>query len=65
MKTQGIHSRILLTTLLPTIAIALVLGGYFIKTRIDDMGAALIERGRAIANQLAPASGYGVLADNH
>ncbi len=65
MKIQGIQSRILLTTLLPTIAIALVLGGYFIKTRIDDMGAALVERGHAIANQLAPASGYGVRADSH
>ncbi|MBI5461825.1 MAG: response regulator [Gammaproteobacteria bacterium] len=65
MKIQGIHSRILLTTLLPTIAIALVLGGYFIKTRIDDLGEALVDRGRAIANQLAPASEYGVFAGNH
>ena len=64
MRIHGIHSRILLTTLLPTIALALVLGGYFIKTRINDLGEALFERGRAIANQLAPASEYGVLAGN-
>ena len=65
MKVQGIHSRILLTTLLPTLAIAVVLGAYFIKTRIQDLDAALLDRGRAIANQLAPASEYGVFAGNH
>ncbi|MFA7387571.1 MAG: ATP-binding protein, partial [Thiohalobacteraceae bacterium] len=65
MKTPGIHSRILLTTLLPTIVIATVLGSYFIHTRIRDLGEALFDRGNAIANQLAPASEYGVFAGNH
>ena len=65
MKTPGIHSRILLTTLLPTIVIALVLGAYFIHTRINDLDEALFDRGNAIANQLAPASEYGVFAGNH
>ncbi|HEY9198745.1 MAG TPA: response regulator [Gammaproteobacteria bacterium] len=65
MKIQGIHSRILLTTLLPALVIATVLGAYFIKTRIQDLDEALHDRGRAIANQLAPASEYGVFAGNH
>ena len=65
MKIQGIHSRFLLITLLPALVIAGVLGAYFIKTRIQDLGEALHDRGRAIANQLAPASEYGVFAGNH
>ena len=65
MKTPGIHSRVLLTTLLPTIVIAIVLGSYFIHTRIRDLDEALFDRGNAIANQLAPASEYGVFAGNH
>ncbi len=59
-----IHSRILLTSLLPTLIIAAVLASYFSKTRIDDLSAALLERGHAIANQLAPASEYGVFSGN-
>lgn len=65
MKIQGIHSRILIAALLPAIVIAIVLGTYFINTRIQDLDAALIDRGRAIANQLAPASEYGVFSGNH
>ncbi|MFN2308759.1 MAG: response regulator [Gammaproteobacteria bacterium] len=65
MKDHGIHSRILLVTLLPTIVIALVLGAYFINTRLQDLDGALSERGGAIANQLAPASEYGVFSGNH
>ncbi|MBU2479254.1 MAG: HAMP domain-containing protein, partial [Gammaproteobacteria bacterium] len=65
MKISGIHSRILLTTLVPTIVIAIVLGAYFINTRIQDLRESLLDRGRAIANQLAPASEYGVFAGNH
>lgn len=65
MKILGIHSRILLTTLLPTIVIALVLSFYFINTRLQDLGLSLLDRGHAIANQLAPASEYGVFAGNH
>jgi two-component system sensor histidine kinase BarA len=65
MKTQRIHNRILLSSLLPTVVIAIVLGAYFINTRIQDLDAALNDRGSAIANQLAPASEYGVFAGNH
>jgi two-component system sensor histidine kinase BarA len=65
MKISGIHSRILLTTLAPTIVIAIVLGAYFVNTRIQDLRESLFDRGHAIANQLAPASEYGVFAGNH
>jgi two-component system, NarL family, sensor histidine kinase BarA len=50
---------------LPTVVIALILGAYFINTRIQDLDEALLDRGRAIANQLAPASEYGVFSGNH
>ena len=65
MKIEGIHSRILLAVLLPVLAIAVLLSVYFVHTRIDDLNQSLTDRGRAIANQLAPASEYGVFAGNH
>ncbi|MFP5506858.1 MAG: ATP-binding protein, partial [Gammaproteobacteria bacterium] len=65
MRTYRIHNRILLSSLLPTIAIAVILGAYFINTRIQDLNEALVDRGSAIANQLAPASEYGVFSGNH
>ncbi|MFZ5621291.1 MAG: response regulator [Pseudomonadota bacterium] len=65
MKIEGIHSRILLAALLPALAVAGLLSVYFVHTRIEDLNRSLIDRGRAIANQLAPASEYGVFAGNH
>jgi two-component system sensor histidine kinase BarA len=65
MRIEGIHSRILLAALLPALAIASLLSVYFVHTRIEDLNRSLIDRGRAIANQLAPASEYGVFAGNH
>jgi len=50
--------------MLPAAALALLLGGYFIHTRIGDLEHALNDRGHAIANQLAPASEYGVFSGN-
>ena len=65
MKISGIHSRILMITLVPAMIISIVLGAYFISTRIQDLRESLFDRGHAIANQLAPASLYGVFAGNH
>lgn len=64
MKNWSIKWRILLVTLAPTTLIALVLGAFFIKVRIDEVNQSLRDRVQAIARQLAPASEYGVFTGN-
>ena len=62
MNSQGIRSRVLLLAILPVLALSLVLSGYFTHTRLKDLDQSLRDRGRAIANHLAPASEFGVFA---
>lgn len=64
MKNWGLQSRILLITLLPLIAISCVLGGYFIKVRLDDLDTLVEQRGLATIRQLAPACEYGLVSNN-
>jgi len=64
MTRQSMRSRVVVLAIAPAAAIALLLGAYFIHTRIEDLEQALTERGHAIANQLAPASEYGVFSGN-
>ena len=62
MSGAGIRSRVLLLAILPVVALSLLLSGYFTHTRLDDLDQSLRDRGQAIANQLAPASEFGVFA---
>jgi two-component system, NarL family, sensor histidine kinase BarA len=62
MTGQGIRSRVLLLAILPVVALSLLLSGYFTHTRLKDLDQSLRDRGQAIANQLAPASEFGVFA---
>jgi two-component system sensor histidine kinase BarA len=64
MKNWGIQSRILLITLVPLITISCVLGGYFIKVRLDDLDTLVEQRGLATIRQLAPACEYGLISNN-
>src|SRR5690606_34729701 len=65
LKDLGIKSRVVLLTLLPGTALALVLGAYFSWMQLTEMRHQLNERGKLIATQLAPlaapamAQGYG------
>ncbi len=65
LKDLGIKSRVVLLTLLPGTALALVLGAYFSWMQLTEMRHQLDERGQLIAAQLAPlaapamAQGYG------
>ncbi|MBA1262000.1 response regulator [Stutzerimonas stutzeri] len=65
LKDLGIKSRVVLLTLLPGTALALVLGAYFSWMQLSEMRHQLDERGQLIATQLAPlaapamAQGYG------
>ncbi|MDE2089742.1 MAG: hypothetical protein KGJ12_06960, partial [Gammaproteobacteria bacterium] len=61
MAKWGIRGKVLFLALTPASVIALVLGIYFISTRIHEMETSLLERGKAIADQLASASEYGIL----
>src|SRR5579871_3020124 len=59
-----IEHRVIAAVALPAVVIAIALVWYFTQTRIGDLDRALIERGLAVAHQLAPASEYGVFAGN-
>ena len=60
MSRWGIKAKVLLMALTPPTLIALCLGFYLVQTQITGFEDSLIARGKTIANQLAPASEYGV-----
>lgn len=62
MTGPGLQARVLLLVLLPGTLIALLLSGYFLHGRFDDLERSHLDRGRALARQLAPASQYGLFA---
>ena len=64
MNEWGIRARVILLALIPTGLVALVMGSYFIATRVHDLDTALQERGHAIANYLAQTAEYPVLSAN-
>ncbi|GGO86524.1 histidine kinase [Marinobacterium nitratireducens] len=65
LRPLAIRQRVLMISLLPLVIFALILGGYFISTRIDDTQRALIERGESITRLLASASEFGLMVGNH
>jgi two-component system sensor histidine kinase BarA len=62
--TLGIRQRVLIITLLPLCMITLLLGGYFINTRLDDAQAALIDKGQTMAQMMASSAEFGLLVGN-
>lgn len=64
MNEWGIRARVILLALIPTGLVALVMGTYFIATRIHDLDVSLKERGQAIVNYLAQTAEYPVLSAN-
>lgn len=58
----GIKHRVLLLALIPAITISILLGGYFIGIRLEDLSKALNDRGTAIASRLASQGEYGMFA---
>jgi signal transduction histidine kinase/ActR/RegA family two-component response regulator len=59
-----IGTRAQFAALVPAILVAIALGWTFTSTRLADLEDELVERGFAIARQLAPASEYGVFSGN-
>ncbi|WP_196137861.1 two-component sensor histidine kinase BarA [Aliikangiella sp. G2MR2-5] len=64
MNNWGIQARVILLALIPTGLVALVMGIYFIATRMHDLDVSLKERGQTIANYLAQTAEYSVLSAN-
>ena len=64
MNNWGIRARVLVAIIAPLMTSVLLLSGHFIYARIHSVHTDLTERGRAIANQLAPACEYGLFSGN-
>ncbi len=64
MSNTGIRLRVLLLTMVPLLLFSLVLGKYMVSTRIQDIEAALRDRGETIARYLADESEFGLFSEN-
>lgn len=62
--SRDIHTRTQIISLGPALLLTLLLIGFFTFVRIQDLRQELNHTGQLIANQLAPASEYGVIAGN-
>ena len=60
-----IHTRTQIISLGPALLLTLLLIGFFTFVRIQDLRQELNHTGQLIANQLAPASEYGVISGNN
>lgn len=61
---DSIFARTLAISLGPALILIVLLTGYFTYTRLHDLGEELQATGQLIANQLAPASEFGVISGN-
>jgi len=64
MRNWGINKRVMFLALLPTLLIAVALASYFSFNRYSYIEEALHIKGQLIADNLSPASEYGVFAGN-
>lgn len=60
MKLGGIRTQVMSITLIPLIAVTVLLGAYFVYIRLHDLDALLIERGFSVTRQIVSLSAYGV-----
>lgn len=64
MKNLGIKSRVIFLGTIPALLFAMILAGYAISNVFGVLDQSLRDRGRIIAEQLAPAAEYGVISGN-
>ena len=64
INSLDIRARSILIAVLPTMVMASVLIAYFTSSRLSDLEEVHIQRGKALARQLAAASEYGVFSGN-
>ncbi|BCO31484.1 histidine kinase [Thiohalobacter sp. COW1] len=65
MTLHSIQSRILINAIIPAALLALILGYYFIDSRITQARHTLIESGNAIARYLSSGAEYSIYTGNH
>ncbi len=64
MNEWGIRARVILLAIVPTTLVAIIMGAYFVTTRIQDLNKNLEVRGLTIAKYLAQTSEFAVLSAN-
>jgi len=64
MNKLGIKSKILLMTILPVLITACLLSFIFVNQRLNDMEAALQEKGQIISRHLAPSLAFAISSGN-
>ncbi|MHC6226482.1 ATP-binding protein [Pseudomonas sp. X10] len=64
-RSWDIHTRTQIISLGPALLLTLLLISFFTFVRIQDLRQELNHTGQLIANQLAPASEYGVISGNN
>ncbi len=60
----GIKQQVFLLAFVPTIVTSVLLGAYFISTRLQDIEEAFRRHGESMALKLAPSGEYGVFSHN-
>ena len=60
----GIKQQVLLLALVPTLCISILLGTYFISTRLQDLEDSFRQQGETMAIRIASAAEYGVYTRN-
>lgn len=63
-RNSDIRTRTLAMSLGPALLLTLLLTGYLTYARLQDLHKELTQTGQLIANQLAPATEYGVISGN-
>ncbi|MBD9483966.1 response regulator [Pseudomonas sp. PDM14] len=63
-RKWDIHTRTQLISVGPALLLTLLLTGFFTQARLEDLRQELNHNGQLIANQLAPATEYGVISGN-
>ncbi len=64
MTNIGIRVRVMLLTLVPLLVFSLVLGQYMVMSRLQDLEAALQERGETMARFIAAESEFGLFSED-
>ena len=64
MNNIGIKARVIFLGTVPALLFAIILIGYIISNIFGILNQSLVDRGKIIATQLAPAAEYGVISGN-
>jgi len=59
-RLSSLRSKALLLGVIPAVVMSLLVGGYLVNARLDDLRKALQSRGQALADELAATALYGL-----